>query len=108
MKKTQSLAGYIRERLAQYEDRLAIGIRQEVILEELAQAGYETTIYTLRTLLSRARKQRDAAVQKAAETGVSSPAPAAAKPEKKTANPLTKSAGFDTSVLKNQTDQDLI
>lgn len=112
MNKTQSLAGYIREHLSSYEERLAIGIRQEVIVKELAEAGYETNVFTLRTLLSRARKKRDKQLQKAAGPAPALPAgarPVEAKPAvKKQDNPLTKPAGFDAQALKNSKDSDLI
>lgn len=58
MKTDQSLAGYIREHLSTIESRLKIGIRQEVILQELQQVGYPNTkIQTFRNLLYRARKK---------------------------------------------------
>lgn len=59
MKKEQSLAGVIRERLESIEARLAVGIRQEVLLAELAEAGYETSLSNFRNELWRARKRRD-------------------------------------------------
>lgn len=58
MKSKQSLAGYIREHLNELEARLENGIRQEVIVEELTEKGYETTLQTLRNLIYRARKRR--------------------------------------------------
>jgi hypothetical protein len=58
MKTDQSLAGYIREHLSSIEARLKVGIRQEVILQELQDVGYQnTTIQTFRNLLYRARKK---------------------------------------------------
>lgn len=58
MKTDQSLAGYIREHLSTIEARLKVGIRQEVILQELQDVGYpNTTIQTFRNLLYRARKK---------------------------------------------------
>lgn len=63
MKLKQSLAGYIREHLNELEARLENGIRQEVIVEELAEKGYETTLQTLRNLIYRARKRRSLKAQ---------------------------------------------
>jgi len=51
------LAGVIRERKASIEARLAVGVRQEVILAELAAEGYETTLKNFRNELCRARKK---------------------------------------------------
>ena len=59
MKKEQSLAGVIRERLEAIEQRLAIGVRQEVFLAELAEAGYETSLSNFRNELWRARKRKE-------------------------------------------------
>lgn len=59
MKKEQSLAGVIRERLESIEQRLAVGVRQEVLLAELAQAGYETSLSNFRNELWRARKRKE-------------------------------------------------
>lgn len=58
MKAKQSLAGFIREHLAEIESRLENGFRQEVIVAELAEIGYQTTIQSLRNLIYRARKRR--------------------------------------------------
>lgn len=59
VKKEQSLAGVIRERLESIEQRLAVGVRQEVLLTELAQAGYETSLSNFRNELWRARKRKE-------------------------------------------------
>lgn len=60
MKKPQSLAGVIRQRLNEIEGRLAVGIRQEVIIAELAAEGQTTTIQNFRNELYRARKRKAA------------------------------------------------
>lgn len=57
MKQHQSLSGYIREHLASIESRLSVGVRQEVIVQELASQGYQTTPAGFRNLLCRARKK---------------------------------------------------
>ncbi|TFW28467.1 hypothetical protein [Duganella callida] len=59
MKREQSLAGVIRERLESIEQRLAVGVRQEVFLAELAEAGYETSLSNFRNELWRARKRKE-------------------------------------------------
>ncbi|MGF6276251.1 hypothetical protein ABIB38_004662 [Massilia sp. UYP11] len=59
MKKQQSFAGVIRQRLADIEARLEVGIRQEVIIGELKEEGYETSLANFRNELWRARKWRD-------------------------------------------------
>lgn len=59
MKREQSLAGVIRERLESIEQRSAVGVRQEVFLAELAAAGYETSLNNFRNELWRARKRKE-------------------------------------------------
>lgn len=90
MKKPQSLAGVIRENLDEIQRRLEIGIRQEVILAELAVAGHKTTLGNFRNELYRARKRRE---KRAGEKKI-----ALIKNEnkatKKTDSALTKSTGF--------------
>jgi hypothetical protein len=112
MKKTQSLAGYIREHLAAIEARLDVGIRQEVIVSELATEGYTTTIQGFRNLLYRARK-------KAASRAVKPPSPTQQQPEKESEKKqpeektkpenalkakLEKPAGFQYRGTKNESD----
>lgn len=113
MKKTQSLAGYIREHLAAIEARLDVGIRQEVIVSELATEGYTTTIQGFRNLLYRARK-------KAASRGLKPPSPTQqqpnekesekkqteekSKPENSLKTKLEKPAGFQYSGTKDESD----
>jgi hypothetical protein len=59
MSKKQSLAGVIRERLTTIESRLEFGIRQEVLISELKEEGFETTLATFRNALLRARQWRE-------------------------------------------------
>lgn len=59
MKKPQSLAGVIRQRLADIEARLEVGVRQEVIIDELASEGHQTSLQNFRNELWRARKWRE-------------------------------------------------
>lgn len=112
-KPPQTLNGVIRERLEDIERRLAFGVRQEVILEELRSQGYETTtIDTLRNALWRARKWRER--QSVVVPSVESPntpartqnptTPQAKSPE----NPLKKSAGFLYKGSKAANKDDLV
>lgn len=55
MKPPQSLAGYIRQHLKELEERLEVGVRQEVIVAELESHGYKTTLKGFRNFLYRAR-----------------------------------------------------
>ena len=57
MKNSQSLNGYIREHIVEFEARLSVGIRQEVMIEELKTKGYITTLQGLRNALFLARKR---------------------------------------------------
>jgi hypothetical protein len=59
MNKKQSLAGVIRERLTTIESRLEFGIRQEVLISELKEEGFDTTLATFRNALLRARQWRE-------------------------------------------------
>lgn len=96
MKKNQSLAGFIRERLDAIEQRLSVGIRQEVIVAELIAEGYDTTtIKSFRTLLSRARKQRETAQKVEVKPATKQPAKTETKAVKKPETPLTKKPGFE-------------
>jgi len=125
---TQSLAGVIRERLDAIEARLAVGVRQEAILAELAADGYETTLKNLRNELCRARKWKSAvqpaapvggkvqpreAPSKAANQGVGASKPAGkgqATPgaRKTPVDPLTKPVGFNYGGTKDLSEDDLI
>jgi hypothetical protein len=125
----QSLAGVIRERLASIEARLSVGVRQEVILAELAAEGYETTLKNLRNELCRARKKVRAvapaapvggkAAVKAAMPAKPHSAPVTArtpegkgvgapKAEKPPENPLKKSTGFNYEGTKDIDPDDLV
>lgn len=57
MKRPQSLAGLIRERLSQYETRLSVGVHHWVIVDELVKEGYKISVPHFRNLLSLARKK---------------------------------------------------
>lgn len=84
MKKQQSFAGVIRQRLADIEARLEVGIRQEVIIGELKEEGYETSLANFRNELWRARKWRER------REAVAPPAPAlVARPASTGAAPAT-------------------
>lgn len=114
--RSQSLAGVIRERLASIEARLAVGIRQEVIVSELAAEGYETTLKNLRNELCRARKRKSEKLlskpseilknqdQPIEESKVTTPP----RPEKPPENPLKKPPGFNYTGTKGISEDDLI
>lgn len=110
----QSLSGVIRERLASIEAQLAVGVRQEVILAELAAEGYETTLGNFRNALFRARKKVQV-VASAAPDG-SKAAGTAAMPTKPHApvtvrtpeNPLKKPTGFNYGGTKDIDLDDLV
>lgn len=127
--RTQSLAGVIRERLASIEARLSVGVRQEVILAELAAEGYETTLKNLRNELCRARKKVQVVAPaapvggKAAVTAAMPAKPHSApvtartpegkgvgtpKAEKPPENPLKKSTGFNYEGTKDIDPDDLV
>ena len=55
----RTLTGIIRDRLEVIEARLEIGIRQETIIDELRQEGFQTTPASFRNLLAKARKWRN-------------------------------------------------
>lgn len=57
-KKTQSLAGLVRQNLKDYEKRMSFGIRQSVFVDELKALGYENTnVKQLRKMICLARKK---------------------------------------------------
>lgn len=92
MKTDQSLAGYIREHLSTIESRLKIGIRQDVILQELQNVGYPNTrIQTFRNLLYRARKK---ALKNQIEKEKSPKIEPSTKVEKEKQNVLKEKKGF--------------
>ena len=71
MKPPQSLAGYIRQHLQELEERLEVGVRQEVIVAELEAHGYKTTLKGFRNFLYRARTR----AAKKTVTASATPAP---------------------------------
>ncbi|MCW5223633.1 hypothetical protein D5041_21350 (plasmid) [Verminephrobacter aporrectodeae subsp. tuberculatae] len=117
MKPPQSLAGYIRQHLTELEERLEVGIRQEVIVSELATYGYKTTLKGFRNFLYRARIR-------AAQKSVAVPAKNQSQKEQRNApfvasgpdhqkqksppNPLTKKSGFDFKGTNSVDENDLI
>lgn len=116
MKQKQSLAGYIRQHLAEIEGRLEVGIRQEVIVSELETAGYETTLKGFRNFLYRARiHAKEKGVKVGARATASTTTQEVKKPQesaktvpKKPDDPLTKSAGFEYTGTKDLNPDDLI
>jgi len=111
------------------EARLAVGVRQKVILSELAAEGYECTYITFRNALYRARK-KGPVTEPAAPVGGKAAVTAAmpAKPhsapvtartpegkgvgtpkaEKPPENPLKKSTGFNYGGTKDIDPDDLV
>ena len=53
-----TLSGVIRKRLPQIEARMYEGVKQRVIVDELAAEGFTVTIRDFRVLLHRARKAK--------------------------------------------------
>lgn len=116
MKPPQSLAGYIRQHLTELEERLEVGLRQEVIVAELQAHGYTTTLKGFRNFLYRARLR-------AAKKAVAVPATPSPKESKNApsvtskttqikkevpSNPLTKKAGFEFKGTLGVDENDLI
>lgn len=99
--KPQSLAGVIRQRLADIEARLEVGIRQEVIVEELAAEGHQTSLQNFRNELWRARKWREK--KATAQIPSASPIPVQPSFQKAAANPVTKKALDSKSVFGDLT-----
>lgn len=115
-KRLQSLAGYLREHLATIERQLSVGVRQEAIVDELAKAGFNTTLKNFRNELCRARKktpspppltsggksadQRPESPKKPQEASEKSPA-------KSPSNPLKESRGFDYQSSLGVSDSEL-
>jgi hypothetical protein len=94
MKMKQSLAGYIRQHLSELEARLDVGIRQEVIIQELETTGYKTSLQIFRNCLYRARIRAKAREKK-------SPSPVPAK-VKKSGVGTEKPAPTDTPTPPDQ------
>ena len=117
MKPPQSLAGYIRQHLTELEERLEVGIRQEVIVSELDAYGYKTTLKGFRNFLYRARiraAQKTVAVpakyqppkeQKNAPLVIQKPSH---KKQEVSPNPLTKKTGFEYKGTLGVDENDLI
>jgi hypothetical protein len=55
MKTQQTLSGFIRQHLQDFESQLKNGIRQEVIVTGLEAHGYKTSVAVFRNLIWRAR-----------------------------------------------------
>lgn len=119
MKLAQSLAGYIRQHLTEIEERLEVGIRQEVIVSELEANGYKTTLKGFRNFLYRARiraAQKNVAVpakhQPPAPKEQKHAPPLAQKTDQKKQgippNPLKKKPGFDFKGTNFVDENDLI
>lgn len=96
MKKQQSFAGVIRQRLGDIEARLEVGIRQEVIIGELKAEGYETSLANFRNELWRARKWRERR-----EAEASSTTPSAARAGSADATPAA-SQTLDRAIQSEQ------
>jgi len=71
----QTIAGLVRERLPDIENKLEMGFRQETIIEEFAQQGFIVSLGNFRTELYRARKWRSE------KHGKSSPKPTQNRPQ---------------------------
>jgi hypothetical protein len=84
----QSLAGYIRQHLAEMETRMEYGVPQAVIVEELNALGYSTNVRAFRNYLVRARAWRNAKIN--AGSVVNRPVPTLL-----TAPKSAGSSGFD-------------
>jgi hypothetical protein len=114
MKRSQSLAGYIREHLSELEERLSYGVRQEVFVSELEACGYKTTLKGFRNFLYRARldaadKQARGALLPKAPTEAHADPVAVFKPiPRPSENPLTKSKGFEFVGTSSIAESELI
>lgn len=104
----QTLAGYIRQHLAEIEEKLEIGVRQEAIVSELNDLGYETSVTAFRNYLYRARLR--------SAKKVASPPTKPQLPKEKTTvekpakekSPLTQKAGFDFKGTNSVDIDDLV
>lgn len=81
MKAKRTLAGVIRQKLDAIEQQLEEGFRQEYIVTELAEEGFQTTIQNFRNELYRARKWRAAKVAQGVKTPFKEATPPAKKSE---------------------------
>jgi hypothetical protein len=57
VKREQSLAGLVRQRLPEFEEKFYFGIRQQVVVDDLNAEGYEITLSHFKTLIHLARKR---------------------------------------------------
>lgn len=89
----RTLAGYIRQHLAEIETRMEFGEPQTVIVEDLKEAGYgNLTVPAFRNYLARARARREQHQDtKHATTIIEYTAPKKIVPE----NTLSKPTGFE-------------
>ena len=104
----QTLAGYIRQHLSDIEEKLEIGVRQEAIVSELNDLGYETSVTAFRNYLYRARLR---SAKKATSAPIKpQPQKEKATPEKpiKETSPLTQKAGFDFKGTNSVDIDDLV
>lgn len=103
MKQHQSLSGYIREHLADLEAQASAGIRQDFIIEKLAEKGFIVSLNNFRRLLYRARKRSEAALIAAPP---SLPSVKETPPIKK---PKTKpTTGFNYTGIQGLDESDLV
>ena len=108
----QTLAGYIRQHLAEIEEKLEIGVRQEAIVSDLNDLGYETSVTAFRNYLYRARLR---SAQKVASAPTKPQLPkdkttvekSTEKPTKEK-SPLTQKAGFDFKGTNSVNIDDLV
>lgn len=95
LKPRQSTAGVVRERLAEFERRIAFGVRLEALIDELNAEGFKVSYKTFRNALSLARSSRSTAV----ETGrVAVSSPRLCEPAAPVAQSTAVSAGVPRAV----------
>lgn len=99
LKRSQSLAGYIRQHLDELEARLEFGVRQEVLVAELETLGYRTTLKGFRNFLYRARLRAAERKANANPPRTESLLASAVRPSPRpvtqaSSDPLTASKGF--------------
>jgi hypothetical protein len=110
MKRSQTLTGLVRQRLAHYEQQINFGIRQEVFVDELCKEGYPTSLLYFRKILSQARKR--AKEDKKVTNQISNEHNPVIEEKNiiqnnSTSDPLKKSAGFEYSGTTNIDPSDL-
>lgn len=101
----QTLSGYIRQHLAEIEQRLEFGTRQETIVAELVGLGYTTTIQSFRNTLSRARTWAKTKQAPTTRQEVKQPQKPASETGKED---VTRSASFNFKGTKNFNEDDLV